>query len=119
MAALARSVAPDRIHLNTAVRPPAEKSVAAVGGDRLAELAGLFTPAAAVVAEFRSAHAAERGADEQSVMALLGRHAATLPQMQAALGGDARLLARLVRSLLRSRRIRSDTRNDRVYYRVR
>jgi wyosine [tRNA(Phe)-imidazoG37] synthetase (radical SAM superfamily) len=118
IAAIAQTIAPDHIHLNTAVRPPAEASVGAVAAGRLEELAALFSPVAEVVAEFRAPSVAGRAVDEHAVMALLRRHAATLPEMQSVLGGEAGQLTRLVRRLLRAKRIRSDARNGRLYYRA-
>ena len=55
IAMLARRLRPDRIQLNTAVRPAAEEDVAAVARDRLETLAARFDPPAEVVAEFREA----------------------------------------------------------------
>ncbi|HOX06170.1 MAG TPA: radical SAM protein [Planctomycetota bacterium] len=51
IAALAGRIRPDRVQLNTAVRPPAESSVRPVPPERLAELARLFDPPAEVIAE--------------------------------------------------------------------
>ncbi len=45
-------IGPDRVHLNTCVRPPAEEFAYAVDRRRLIELAGLFTPRAEVIADF-------------------------------------------------------------------
>jgi len=51
LAELAARIAPERIQLNTAVRPPAESSVAPVDRATLEELAALFTPRAEVIAD--------------------------------------------------------------------
>ena len=53
LAEWARRIQPDKVQLNTAVRPPAEDYAMAVPPERLAELARLFEPAAEVVAEHR------------------------------------------------------------------
>ena len=45
-------IGPDRVHLNTCVRPPAEEYAYAVDWQRLIDLAGLFTPPAEVIADF-------------------------------------------------------------------
>ncbi len=49
IARLAREIAPDRIHLNTAVRPARDGVTQAVSALKLEALAGLFSPVAEVV----------------------------------------------------------------------
>ena len=51
LAELAARIAPNRVQLNTAVRPPAETFAGAVARRSLQELAGLFTPHAEVIAD--------------------------------------------------------------------
>jgi len=51
VADVARRIRPDRVQLNTVVRPPAESAARSVPPERLAELAPLFDPPAEVVAE--------------------------------------------------------------------
>ncbi|MGC8989897.1 MAG: radical SAM protein, partial [Verrucomicrobiia bacterium] len=46
IAKLARQIGPDKVQLNTAVRPPAEELAMPVPRKRLAELARLFKPSA-------------------------------------------------------------------------
>jgi wyosine [tRNA(Phe)-imidazoG37] synthetase (radical SAM superfamily) len=46
-----RRISPDRVHLNTAVRPPAERYAEPVPRDHLDRLAGLFEPHAEVIAD--------------------------------------------------------------------
>lgn len=74
-----RRIRPDRIQLNTAVRPPTEDYAAPVQPGRLEELARLFTPKATVIAEYRgrrtTGHALE--ADQRDILALLRRRPCT------------------------------------------
>jgi wyosine [tRNA(Phe)-imidazoG37] synthetase (radical SAM superfamily) len=53
IAAIARRIGPDRIQLNTCVRPPADQSAHMVERDRLIGLSRLFEPQAEVIADFR------------------------------------------------------------------
>jgi wyosine [tRNA(Phe)-imidazoG37] synthetase (radical SAM superfamily) len=53
IAALADLLEPDRIHLNTAVRPPAEDFVAPLSRERLASLCQLFRAPVEVIAEYK------------------------------------------------------------------
>jgi wyosine [tRNA(Phe)-imidazoG37] synthetase (radical SAM superfamily) len=77
IADLARAVdriGPDRVQLNTVSRPPAERFAEAVPAELLTELAGMFRPAAEVIADFRGVHQqAEFVPRREEVLALLQR----------------------------------------------
>jgi len=66
MAAIAAEIRPDRIHLNTAVRPPVEDFAASVPQERLASLADIFRPRAEVIAHFKGATPGRRQAFQPS-----------------------------------------------------
>jgi wyosine [tRNA(Phe)-imidazoG37] synthetase (radical SAM superfamily) len=79
LAELVRRIEPDKVQLNTAVRPPAEEYAMAVSSERLEEAARLFDPAAEVIAEYRGhRRAAEAQGSEQAVLGLLQRRPCTL-----------------------------------------
>lgn len=79
LAKLVRRIQPDKVQLNTAVRPPAEHYAMAVTPERLDEFARLFDPTAEVIAEFRGRRRpAEPQASAQAVLALLQRRPCTL-----------------------------------------
>jgi molybdenum cofactor biosynthesis enzyme MoaA len=52
IATLAQEIGPDRIHLNTAVRPPAEDFATALSKERMESLIHLFHPTAEIIADF-------------------------------------------------------------------
>ena len=85
LAELAARIAPDRIQLNTAVRPPAESFVAPVADGSLRELAGLFTPHAEVIADTLPADG-DRVAGHADILALLSRRPCTVADIAAGLG---------------------------------
>jgi wyosine [tRNA(Phe)-imidazoG37] synthetase (radical SAM superfamily) len=85
LAELAARIAPDRIQLNTAVRPPAESFVAPVDGAALGELAALFTPHAEVIADL-PASAGDRVAAEADVLELVSRRPCTVADIASGLG---------------------------------
>jgi len=79
MKRLADRIKPDKIQLNTAVRPTAERYVCGVGKDRLEELAGIFEPPGEVIASFPRHEVRSRFvADRQKVLALLRRRPCTV-----------------------------------------
>ncbi len=81
---IAARLAPDRIQLNTAVRPPAEASARPVASARFEELARLFTPRAEVIVPTVSTE--EAGAtSRENVSALIARRPCTLEDIAAGL----------------------------------
>ena len=88
IAALARRIAPDRIQLNTPVRPTFDERAAPVPAARLAELGRLFSPAAEVIAEWGEGHDQEmsRAPESEEVLALLRRRSCTMDDVAAGLG---------------------------------
>jgi wyosine [tRNA(Phe)-imidazoG37] synthetase (radical SAM superfamily) len=85
LAELAARIAPDRIQLNTAVRPPAESFAAPVDRATLDELAALFTPHAEVIADL-PASAGNGIAAEADVLELVSRRPCTVADIAAGLG---------------------------------
>ena len=85
LAELAALAAPDRIQLNTAVRPPAESFVAPAGRAALDEFAALFTPRAEVIADL-PASAGDGVAAEADVLELISRRPCTVADIASGLG---------------------------------
>lgn len=85
LAEVAARIAPDRIQLNTAVRPPAESFVAPVDGATLEQLAGLFTPRAEVIADL-PASAGGGVAATADVLELVSRRPCTVADIASGLG---------------------------------
>lgn len=74
ISSLVERIKPDRIHLNTAVRPPAEPYAEPVAPEQLQRLCQLFGPGAEVIAEFsRTAEQPQFTAGGEEVLALLRR----------------------------------------------
>ncbi len=85
LAELAARITPDRIQLNTAVRPPAESFVTPVAEGLLQQFAGLFTPHAEVIADTLPA-AGSRAVHSADILALLSRRPCTTADIAAGLG---------------------------------
>ncbi|OGV40775.1 MAG: hypothetical protein A2X46_04270 [Lentisphaerae bacterium GWF2_57_35] len=116
MAAVAAGIQPDRIQLNTAVRPPAEEFVQAVPPEYLQKLAGFFTPPAEVIASFQPGEKAFTLLDETTLSRLIARHPATAEQLAHMTGHSEaavqNLLAQLGEALSKSER------NGEIYYKA-
>jgi len=116
IAALAEDIAPDRIHLNTAVRPPAEAFVGPVSQERLASLCPLFHPGAEVIAEFSSETEAGLKADKETVLAMVKRRPCTAEQIAHVFGMHLNEVAKYLGNLLRTGLIQQSRKNGEVYY---
>ncbi|HNR34042.1 MAG TPA: radical SAM protein [Candidatus Hydrogenedentes bacterium] len=87
MAEWARRIRPDRIQLNTVVRPPSEPFALPVPREQLAQLAILFEPHAEVIADYRgAAPKADAAPDALRVLDLIVRRPCSLQEIAASLG---------------------------------
>ncbi|MDD5706389.1 MAG: radical SAM protein [Kiritimatiellae bacterium] len=116
IAALVESIAPDEIHLNTAVRPPAEEFAFPVPRREMEALAGLFTPAAKAIAEFPSDKSADVAANEGTILAMLRRRPCTAQQIAGVFGMHPNEVSKYVGKLLRTGKVRAQTTGPDVYY---
>jgi wyosine [tRNA(Phe)-imidazoG37] synthetase (radical SAM superfamily) len=88
IARLASRIAPDRVQLNTPVRPTFDERAAPLAAERLAALSRLFTPQAEVIAEWGGRHRcapAPRAADSDGIIALLKRRPCTVDDITGGL----------------------------------
>lgn len=109
---------PDRIHLNTVARPPAEPGIDAADRADMERLALLFTPHAEVVADFSGAAGHDSSADERHITAMLARRPGRDVDVAAACGVDV-ATARALLEDMRARGILSaEVRSDGVYFRA-
>ncbi len=87
MADCAKQIQPDRIQLNTATRPPAEKYAVQVSKTRLSEIAVQFSPAAEIIADYRGVHAqTDFTVQKQTILEMLRRRPCTLDDVAEGLG---------------------------------
>jgi len=117
---LIERIAPDRIQLNTAVRPTADEGVRALTETELATLAALLGPKAEVIADFRrpAASGADTGAREGEVLDMIRRRPVTARDIASGMGLPAGEAARCVEALLRSNRVVRERRAGEEYYRA-
>jgi wyosine [tRNA(Phe)-imidazoG37] synthetase (radical SAM superfamily) len=99
---IARSIAPDAIQLNTAVRPSPGRQGLALDADEMASLASRFGPTAEVIAAREPVHARRSSALPRDVLSVLERRPCTSSELAAALGIDAGDLDRTLKDLGRT-----------------
>ena len=116
IADLASRFTPDRIHLNTVVRPPAEDSATPVAMSLLAEFTRLFTPCAEVIAGHRIDSTERCGPSGERIVAMLRRRPCTVADVTDAFGLCPGEAARYLSELVARGEIREDRREDSVYY---
>lgn len=115
IAEFAAEIAPDRIQLNTAVRPPAEDFVRPLSKEQLIPLTGLFQPEAEIIAEFTGG-TARMQANQDTILAMLQRRPCTARQIADVFDMHLNEVAKYIGKLLRTGVIRSDTSNGELYY---
>jgi wyosine [tRNA(Phe)-imidazoG37] synthetase (radical SAM superfamily) len=118
LAALIQRLDPDRVQLNTAVRPTADAGVRALTEEELKELARLLGPKAEVIADFKRPKAQGGGVKEADILDMVRRRPVTLQDIAAGLGISAADAAKCVEALLAAGRIRREERGGREYYRA-
>jgi wyosine [tRNA(Phe)-imidazoG37] synthetase (radical SAM superfamily) len=118
IAELAEQIGPDRIHLNTAVRPPAEAFAEPVPKDRLAPLCRLFHPKAEMIAEVDIRCDPKITINEETIYAMLKRRPCTSEQIAQGFGMHFNEVSKYLGYLIRSGRVREVRKNGSVYYAV-
>lgn len=120
IAMLAQSIKPDRIQLNTAVRPTAQQDVAPLSEKQLRSLATCFTPAAEVIARFApggvSMRDAPRRADKPTVLAMLQRRPCTAEDVEHAFALSREEVNAILRELIAGHVVHKEARNGETYY---
>ncbi|MBW2065090.1 MAG: hypothetical protein JRJ03_09170, partial [Deltaproteobacteria bacterium] len=116
IAALTELLKPDRIHLNTAVRPPAEDFVAPLSRERLASLCHLFRPRAEVIAEYKDKGDLEIQANQEAIISMLERRPCTAKDIARAFGMHFGEASKYLGNLLRQGQIRIERTGDSLYF---
>ena len=117
IAAWAKTLSPDRIHLNTAVRPPAHDFVVAVPEKKLHGLEKRFTPQAEVIATFNAPQTPTGQANADQLLTLLRRRPCTADQMARLFNMHPNELAKYTGQLLRNGQIERIRQGNIDYYR--
>lgn len=116
IAELAKKFAPDRIQLNTAVRPPAESFVHPISRKGLETLTDYFEPPAEIIAEFSSSFTPAVKANEDAILAMLRRRPCTMKEISAALGLHINEVSKYIGKLERTHVIRARPSEHEIYY---
>jgi len=109
-------IRPDRVQLNTSVRPTAEPDASAVPMEKLQRWADVLGPEAEVIADIALAHRGPSSATESDVLALCRRRPCTLEQIAAALSVHRNEAAKYVAALRAANSIQARRKGGQEYY---
>lgn len=113
------AIRPDRVQVNTVVRPPAETYAAGVTPERLQALAELLDPQAEVVCDFQGVHRrAEFAATAQTVLQMLERRPCTVNDVAEGLGIHRNEAIKYIEDLASAGRAEAVASASRIYYRA-
>ncbi len=116
IAALANEIQPDRIHLNTAIRPPAEEFVSAVSPEQMRELVKLFTQETEVTASFSGGTDNKIMANEDTILAMLRRRPCTADHISQVFGMHPNEVSKYTGRLLHNGKIQAILKDKQRYY---
>lgn len=110
-------IRPDRVQLNTAVRPTSEQDARAVPENRLEELAALFEPRGEVIADYTGVHQqAEFTARREDVLSMIRRRPCSMQDIARGLGIHMNEAGKHVGELTSEGLIKAERRGATVYY---
>jgi wyosine [tRNA(Phe)-imidazoG37] synthetase (radical SAM superfamily) len=110
-------IQPDRIQLNTVVRPPAEDSARPLSPRELEKIKKIFGKKAEIIAEFdKIQHAPSSLNLTDAILSMVQRRPVTLLDMAASLGKQKNELIKYLDFLLKEDKIKLVTHKGRKYY---
>ncbi|MEJ2690788.1 MAG: radical SAM protein, partial [Deltaproteobacteria bacterium] len=112
-------IRPQKIQLNTVVRPPLEHSALPLTEEELHAIAGQLGPSAEVIASFRGEGRKDfHPVDEEAIIALIQRRPCPLEDISAALHYQPELVDLALQRLCREKRVTRRLHNNIPYYQL-
>jgi wyosine [tRNA(Phe)-imidazoG37] synthetase (radical SAM superfamily) len=116
IAKLVKAIGPDKVQLNTAVRPPCEEYAYAVPPEQMESLAQLFDPPAEVIAEYSTDLSVRIRTDEAAIRHMLGRRPCTLGEICQAFGLHRNEASKYLGKLVRTGQVEQREKNGERFY---
>jgi len=115
-----KEISPNKIHLNTVVRPPAEKGIWALSFEELKKIKNILGEKAEIVADFKKRNVTLLTDDlEEKLIALLRRRPCTLEDIACVLGISLAMAHKTVEVFLNKKRIDTYLHQGQKYYLIR
>lgn len=116
---LIEEIGPDKIQLNTVIRPPAEDFACPLNAERLEKIRELFEGRAEILPQECPAPAIQSsGQLDREVLALLERRPCSLEDLMQAFGRSAEAIESCLKELLPNGTIRYNIHNHTVFYKT-
>ncbi len=113
-------IRPDKVHLNTAIRPTAEKNVTAVSFSDLERIRDLLGQVAEIIVPFGKDASQRLNPDiRKDLLAILSRRPCTLADLSAVTGVHSLELVKHLEELTKGNRVETVAQGDKTYYHVR
>lgn len=116
IAEIVHSINPDRIDINTAVRPAAVEGITASSEEDLNALAKLFGEKASVTAAFQKQGSASVEINDDALLGLIKRHPSTCAQLAGEFNLPEVKMLEQLRQLVSSNLMHTDTKGSETYY---
>ena len=117
MSRIVRQIRPDKVQLNTAVRPTTEVAAKQVSEQRLCEIAGRLAPNAEVIADFaRKGEGPDALPNAEGILEMLKRRPCSLEDICNGLGIDPDEAGGHIAALEAKNKIASQIIDDRTFY---
>jgi wyosine [tRNA(Phe)-imidazoG37] synthetase (radical SAM superfamily) len=108
---------PEKIHLNTVIRPPAYAIAQPVSEERMLEIRKILGGHAEIIGTFRGTHSAiAHNSDSQAILALLKRRAMTIEQMVTSLSMKKEEMKESLKQLIEAGEVKAYVFNSEEYY---
>ena len=114
--ALSERLRPDRIHLNTAVRPPADPSVKPLDHGRLLQISRFLGPNAEVITPAPETRHRQGSVGTEEIVAILQRRPCTAAEIADACAASVTAVRKTLDRLAADGRVRLTERNGENYY---
>jgi len=116
---IADKIRPDKIQLNTAVRPPAKISVRPINKNRLEQIAKQLGQNAEGIADYSDALRPEKsGTKTQDILQMLKRRPASLADISAGLGINEIEAAKYLQQLLKQGKVSSNIAHNKTFFKA-
>lgn len=112
-------IQPDRIHLNTVVRPPSEKWAAPLSQKEMEEIQVYFGEKASIITEFDRHPSSISGRDiKEEILEILKRRPLSLSDLSKGMGIPQNELDEYIRLLTKEGKIQTRIYSDSIYYEI-
>jgi len=109
-------IKPDKVQLNTAVRPTTEKGIAAVSFEKLQEVAGVIGHNSEIIADFSKPTNHKAVSSPEAVMEMLERRPCSVEDIAAGLNISSETAIGYVSQLLQADMVQAQSMGTKTYY---